>query len=76
MLRRRLVNPPSPTVLLVSDTDPAGHFTNVLRAICVTTCDKMKDAWSTTPQQEGAAFFSVSVHGHTSSSTNIIPTFF
>ena len=58
MLQRRPVALPSPTELILSDTPPSRHFTNVLRAICVTTYNKMKDAWLTTPQQEGVAFFS------------------
>lgn len=76
MLQRRLVALPSPTVLSISDQPPARHFTNVLRAICVTTYDKLKDAWLTIPQQEGVALFPATVHDHTSSSTNIIPTIY
>ena len=58
-------------------TPPARQVTNVLRVVCVTAYDKMKAAWLTTPQQEGVAFFplSLSVYNYTSSSTNIISKF-
>ena len=76
MLHRRLVALPSSAVITFSGALPLRHFTNVLTAICVTTCDKLKDAWLTTSQQKGVALYPASLHDHTSSSRNIIPTSF